>query len=180
MTPYEQGQHAADVFLGFTKVAIPLISSPSFWQRAGKVVKKWMPTWSGTKKMMVGEPGRFKDEILNNKMLSKGSLIRQGFKTPGMFNKALFYGFPAMDAISVARGNSPDKAGDIAGIIGGSAAGMAAFRPLGMIGAMAAGTAGSVLGKKLVHGGQKVLGRGPEQVPPQEQLPPPYPYGVGS
>jgi hypothetical protein len=184
MTPYEQGQLAASGCFGFTKVAIPLVTRPGMLSRIGKVLKKWAPTWSGTKKMMIGEPGKFKDEIVNRKLLSKGSLIRQGFQAPGMFNKALFYGMPALDIMSVARSDSPDKAGDIAGILGGSAMGMAAFRPMGMLGSMAAGTAGSAIGRGLAHGGQKLLGRQPEPPPIPEQPAVPYnqfyPYAPGA
>jgi hypothetical protein len=185
MSPYEQGQHAANVFLGFTKVATPLISSPSFWQRAGKFISKHAPTWSGTKKFMIGEPGRFMDEVTNRNMLSKGSLIRQGFHAPGMFNKAMFYGLPALDVVSAARSDSPDKAGDIGSILGGSALSMAAFRPFGMVGAMAAGAAGSALGRRVVSKGKQIAGGQPppEQVPgtAQPQMPPQlYPYAPGA
>lgn len=180
MTPYAQGQHAAGVFLGITKVAVPLISRPAFWQRAGKTIKKWLPTWSGTKRTMVGEPGKFWNELVNRKALSKGSLVRQGFHAPGVLNKALFYGLPALDAVNVMRGDSPDKAGDIAGIIGGSIGGMAAYRPLGMLGAMAVGTAGSALGRGAVHGGKKLLGMPPAEVAAEQpQALPPYPQYPG-
>jgi hypothetical protein len=186
MTPYVQGQHAASCFLGIDKIAAPLFTPrPGMLSRVGRTLKKWAPTWAGTKKMMIGEPGKFKDEIVNRKLLSKGSLIREGFRAPGMLNKALFYGMPALDMVSVARSDSPDKAGDIASIIGGSAMGMAAFRPLGMLGAMAAGTAGAALGRGAVHGGQKLLGQQPAAPPPPPEQPTVpynqfYPYAPGA
>jgi hypothetical protein len=176
MTPYEQGQYAANIYLGFTKVAVPLVAGTSFLQRAGKFLSKHAPTWAGTKKMMIGEPGRFKDELVNRKLLSKGSLIREGFHAPGMFNKALFYGLPALDVVSAARSDSPDKAKDIAGILGGTVGSMAAFRPFGMVGAMAGSAAGSALGKGLLSKGRQVAGVQPPPEAPPTQAPgsPPF------
>lgn len=161
MMPYAQGQQDANVVFGFTKVAIPFRAGPGLLQKAKKLVGKWMPTWEGTKRTMIGEPGRFVDELVNRKALSKGSLIREGFKAPGMLNKALFYGLPALDVVSTLRSDSPDKPGDIASILGGSAAGMAAFRPFGMLGSMAAGMGGAALARGIVSKGRQLAGGQP-------------------
>jgi len=179
---YIQGQYAANIVFGFTKEAFAFASKPSFLQRAGKTLKRWAPTWSGTKKMMIGEPGKFMNELANRKMLAKGSLIRKGFHAPGLLNKTLFYGLPALDAVNIVRSDSPNKAEDLASLAGGSMAGLAAFRPLGMVGALAASAGGSALGRGLVSGGRKLLGNVAQPLPQQQSTIPYrqfYPYASG-
>jgi hypothetical protein len=185
MFPYLQGQQDALSFFGVshTKVA----GKAKLLSRAGKKVKSWMPTWGGVKRFFVGEPGKFVGELRKGKALSKGSLIREGFQAPGVINKALFYGLPALDVISTARSNSPDKPGDIAGILGGTAASMAAFRPFGLLGAMAGGMGGSALARKIFaknpQEGEEVSAEGvsspqnPSVYAPLRQR---YPYAAGA
>lgn len=176
MTPYLQGQYAASAFFGIshTKVA----GRATLAARAGTKLKSWLPTWGGVKRFFVGEPGKFVGELRKGKALSKGSLIREGFSTgtgiPGALNKAIFYGLPAMDVVSALKSNSTDKPGDIAGILGGTAASMAAFRPLGMLGAMAGGMGGSMLARKIFSKGQQAAGYVPEEEAPPDQTPSPY------
>lgn len=177
MTPYTLGKQAAATVLGLDKVAVPLVTRPSFWARAAKGISPYLPTWKGTKEMMIGNPGQFMGELRDNKALAKGSLIREGFKAPGMLNKAFFYGMPALDAVNIMRSDSPNKAEELGGSVGGMLAGTAAFRPVGMLGSMVAGTAGSMLGKSLVSKGRGLLtGGAPEAASIPMQAAPSIPY----
>jgi hypothetical protein len=173
MSPYVQGQYAASSAFGLTKTADAFTSGGSLLSRMGKKVKGWLPTAEGTKKFFIGEPGKFKEELASGKALSKGSLIRESLKAPGMLNKLLFYGFPALDVVSTLRSDSPDKPGDIAGILGGAAASSAMYRPLGMLGAMAAGIGGGMLGRGIVNKGRDLMGEKPPEMP-QEYSEDPY------
>lgn len=173
MNPYIQGQYTASTVFGLTKMAGAYGITPSLLGRMGKKIKGWLPTAAGTKRFFIGEPGKFKEEITSGKALSKGSLIRESFKAPGVLNKLLFYGFPALDVVSTMRSDSPDKPGDIAGILGGAAASSAMYRPLGMLGAMAAGIGGGMLGRGIVNKGRDLMG-GKQPEIPQETSEDPY------
>jgi hypothetical protein len=194
MFPYTRGQEDANTLFGLMKTAAGLpqlaTAGAGLLGRAGSALKKWAPTWSGTKKFMIGEPKEFMNQLANRRFLSKGSLVRQGFEAPGMLSKAMFYGLPALDVVSTMRSDSPDKAKDIAGIIGGTAGSMAMFKPFGMLGAMAGGSIGGKLTSGLLNKGRQIAGAPiPEQAMnsqgaqglaehvPYQQM---YPYASGA
>jgi hypothetical protein len=100
----------------------------------------------GVKEFTVGSPGKFWEEIRAGKALAPGSLIRESLKTPTVFDKALFYGLPAYEVGSTIGDHEGDKANRIGSTLGASALGMAAFKPLGLLGAMAASSVGGAIG----------------------------------
>lgn len=107
---------------------------------------------------VVGEPKKFLGELTSGKALDKGSLIRQSFHAPGMLNKALFYGIPAYGVGSVLGDAEGDKVKRIGGELGGAALSMAAFKPLGLAGAIAGGMGGAAIGEGLGGAAQNIVG----------------------
>jgi hypothetical protein len=107
---------------------------------------------------VVGEPKKFWGELASGKALDKGSLIRQSFHSPGILNKALFYGIPAYGVGSVLGDNEGDKVKRIGGELGGAALSMAAFKPLGLAGAIAGGMGGAAIGEGIGGVAQNVVG----------------------
>lgn len=108
----------------------------------------------------IGTPGKFLDEVSSGKALDKGSLIRQSFHTPSVLDKAFIYGMPAYGVGSVLGDSEGDKIKRIGGELGGGFAGAALFRPLGLAGALAGGTVGSIAGEGIGGVGQNMFGRG--------------------
>lgn len=154
MQGYLQGHVAALTQLGITKEA----SRASFLGRLGRGVQKRMPTWSGTKKFMVGEPRRFGEEIVGGKALRKGSLIRESFAAPDKLSKALLYGLPAVEAGGIALDEEGEKGRRLGGMAGGLALGYGAYRPLGLVGSTILGTAGHGIGERIGAGVESLAG----------------------
>jgi len=145
MTPYDLGRYTVYEELGLTKEA----AVPRTLLRLGKFLKSKLPSRAGVKKFMIGRPRRFAHEWRMKKTLKPGSVFREGFEAPGVFNKALLYGFPAVESVNIIRGEPGERAERIGGLLGGTALGLAAWGPTGMIGSMAAGTLGERLGRGL-------------------------------
>lgn len=145
MTPYELGHTAALESLGLTKEAVSVLAKPKFLARAGRWIAKKRPlNWM--KELSIGQPRRFGREVMQGKALSKGSLVRQSLHAPDMFSKAMFYGFPAVESGGILMDDAPNKAKRIGQSLGGAALGLAAWKPLGMIGAIGADMIGRGVG----------------------------------
>jgi len=149
---FQQGYSEALVHLGLEKIAA------GWW--AAKAVPKLKEVGTAVARALVGQPKRFGRELKAGTAFGPEGLVRQGFKAPGLFDKAFLYGFPAVSAIQTMRSDDPDKAGTIGGLVGGTLAGTAAFGPLGMLGAIPMGFAGEIAGKRLAHGAQNIFGVG--------------------
>lgn len=173
---YEMGYRDALEKLGMEKVAVgPLAARAPLLRRAKWWLQKKMPTKSGVRQFLVGDPHRFGEELMAGKALRKGSLFRQSFHAPDAFSKVMFYGLPAVEAGSIALDEEGDKAKRVGQTLGGAALGLAAWRPLGMVGSMAADVLGRRLGGAVGQtGAYLATGKGPEQPPPtgEQQLPP--------
>jgi len=149
-TSYEIGRKVALERIGLTKTARMYPGRvPAQAARLTKV-KEWLrskaPTKSGIRKFFFGDPRRFGEELMAGKATGKGSVLRESFRAPDMLSKAMFYGLPLMEAGSIARDKEPDKAQRIGRTLGGSALGLAAWRPFGLVGSMAADTLGRQMG----------------------------------
>jgi hypothetical protein len=122
---------------------------------------------SSVKNFMIGKPRQFYDELKGGKALSEGGLIREGLKAPGLLNKALFYGLPAYEAGSIAGDAEGDKAKRLGESLGGSALSLAAFGPLGLLGAIGGGMAGGQIGGAIGTGVGHLTGAGNTIYPEQ-------------
>jgi len=142
MDVYGIGQEEALQSLGITKVAwkAPLM------KRMGRWLLKKAPTWKGTREFAIGTPVQFGKEIMRGKALSKGSLMRQSLHAPDMFSKAMFYGFPAVEAGGIMLDSEANKARRVGEALGGATLGLAAYRPLGMLGSIGADMLGRSIG----------------------------------
>jgi hypothetical protein len=172
MTPHDFGRNAALSDLGLVKEAA---GTPLFYKAP---LAKRMKTWLGNKarslgrsagEMAIGSPRRFGRELASGRAFGKGSLIRESFHAPDMLSKVLFYGFPAYEAGSVMLDDDPHKARRIGASLGGAALGLAAWRPLGMVGSMGADYLGrgigGALGQTVGHVAGQVAGHTPTQTP---------------
>lgn len=161
---FEKGAADACSQLGITKEAI--------FSRA--VRRKAKQLGNKALEFMIGNPRKFMAEARAGKAFAPKSLIRQSFEAPGFVNKAMFYGLPALEAAGILTGSSEDKASELGGLLGGSALGIAAFKPFGMVGAMGAGILGDVAGRSLGHLGQKAVNAVRQPAIEQPQM---SPYG---
>ena len=154
--------------LGMTKTA----AGPANWFSRGW--SKWGPVIGenvyGRPKQFFKKPWEtikdsFKMTPIDPKAPIKSRLMRYG----GM---GLFYGLPAYQALGIMRDPPGDRAENMGGLIGGSALGLAAFSPFGMVGSIAAGEVGDRIGRKI---GKKFSG----PTAPQNEMPygDPGPYG---
>ena len=175
MTPRETGYHEVYAAMGITKEA-----------RLGKVLP-WLrgklPTASGVRNFLVGDPKRFFTELRRGKALSKGSLVRESFKAPGMVNKALFYGLPAVEGYNIISSPGGQKAERLGELIGDTAMFTATWKPLGYVGSALVGGIGGKIGKGAVQVGKQVLGKGDKVVQhgmprPLATAPPPRPQAL--
>jgi hypothetical protein len=140
MNGYIAGRADALQSLGLVKVAKP-------WQRLKDWAWKKIPTWHTVKREMIGQPSEFADEIAMGRALDRKSLIRESFKAPNALSKAMFYGLPAVETISVLADEKDHKAKRIGGVLGSAALGLGAYRPLGMVGSMALDPVGRAIGE---------------------------------
>jgi hypothetical protein len=163
MNPYEQGNAEAFAALGLEKTARGAILKPVL-SGAWKFLKSMKPTWKGTKEMFIGNPKQLWQEARAGTALSKGSLIRQSLNPKGVLNKALWYGFPAYEGYEIATDDQGDKWKRLGAAAGGAALGIAAFKPLGMLGAMALDPIGRMAGKGFGGGAEALKNK---IVPPQ-------------
>ncbi len=144
---YNEGREEMLRTLGISKTATPLIAKAPLLARAGGWLKQKLPQWGqGAKEMAIGSPGKFVDELSRGKAFGKGSLVRQSFHAPGLLNKVFWYGLPAYEGAKIMRSDDPDKAARMGGLIGGTALGIGAFRPLGLAGSMGLGMLGERVG----------------------------------
>jgi hypothetical protein len=175
MDPYSSGYSDALRVLGvdFEKTA----GVGNVVRRAGGWLRGKLPSRKAVGEFFVGSPRQFVDEIRQGKALSKGSLIHKSFEAPGAFNKMLFYGMPGYEMARTAFDDQGNKAERLGGQLGGNLLGLAAFRPLGLLGSMGAGVAGDVLGSAVGRGVGRVTGTQIEQPPVAPQQPSVNPQG---
>lgn len=148
-TFYEQGRADAFRQLGIEKTAaaVPGVGALGRGARtAGGWLRRKLPSWKGTKEFMVGSPRRFAEEVAAGKALGKGSLLRESFDVKSPYTKALLFGIPAVEAGSIAMDPEGRKAQRLGETLGGTALGLAAYRPFGLLGSMAADTLGRQVG----------------------------------
>lgn len=157
---YQQGYNAALQRLGLEKIAFRI---PKWVVRTGPKLKEM---GSDLATMTVGSPKKFMQELRSGTALGPKGLIRESFKAPALWQKALFYGFPAVSAVQTLRSNDPDKAESLGGLAGGMLLGTAAMGPFGMLGSYPLGFLGEHLGSRLVRGAKRMTGIGS-----QNQLP---------
>lgn len=157
MTPYELGQQEVYTSLGLTKEA----AVPRVLRRIGGALKSKIPTTEAVKKFFIGQPRRFAHEWRTKQTLKPGSVFREGFAAPGVFNKALLYGFPLVEGANIIRSEPGDRAERLGGLLGGTALGLAAWGPTGLLGSMAAGAIGERLGRGLGRTSKYVTGKAP-------------------
>ena len=144
--------------------------------RAASALKSKLPTLGGLKRFVIGEPGRFMNEIRAGKAFSKGSLMRESFQTPGMMNKALFYGFPAVEGYNILSKPGPMKAERLGELLGDTAMYTATWKPLGYVGSALVGGIGGKIGRGAVQIGKHMAGAGPKVV--QHGMPRPVVSGT--
>jgi len=160
-TVFDIGRYEVYRKLGLEKCAAIATKAPLL-RRAGWWLKKKLPAGSDVRKFFIGDPKQLGRELLSGKALQKGGLIREGFRADTPLAKAMFYGLPAAETISIASGDEPDKAKRIGETLGATALGLATWKPLGMLGSMALDPVGRGLGGAvgqtaghLFSGGQK-------------------------
>ena len=165
MDMYTQGQMDVLAQLGLVKTA----GGVGWWaQKAVPTLGRW---GKGLKEFAVGSPGQFGREIMSGRAFKPNSLIRQSMAAPKLWEKALFYGLPAYEAGSIALDKEPDKARRMGESVGGSLAGLATWKPLGMVGSMLAMPVGSRIGKTIggMVGGRPAVPQQPPAQPGQPQ-----------
>jgi hypothetical protein len=128
----------------------------------GKTITSKMPTRQGVKKFFIGDPRRFAYEHRMKMHKKPGSLLREGFKAPGVMSKAMLYGLPAVEAVNIARDEPGNRAERIGGLLGGTAAGLAAWGPTGLLGSMAAGALGERFGRGVGRTAKYITGQTPK------------------
>lgn len=157
---YAAGRQSALRLFGLEKQAVSVAAGAPLLRRAGWWLRGKAPTISATKRFLIGDPRKFGKELMQGKATGKGSLLRQSFHAPDTLSKVLFYGLPAVEASTIAMDAEPDKAKRVGRALGGAALGLAAWRPLGMVGSMAADTlgrgVGGVIGQTAGHLAGKV------------------------
>ena len=158
---YQRGQQDVYRCLGLTKEA----AAP----KALQWLAKKMPTWSGTKRFFVGRPQRFMHEVRTKQTMAPGSVLRKGLVPQGVAGKALLYGFPAVEGYKTMQSEPGDRAERMGGLLGGTAAGLAAWGPGGLLGSMAAGAIGERVGRGLARTGKYVAGATPRAGAVQQQ-----------
>ena len=88
----------------------------------------------------------------------KAGILRESFHAPGILSKAMFYGFPAIEAGGVLMDKKDEKGKRLGEALGGAALGMAAWKPFGMVGSIAADRLGRDVGGS-IGGGIESMGR---------------------
>jgi hypothetical protein len=152
---YNEGYTQAILDLGLEKTAgIP----PAVLRTLSKAIPTLKNIGRDLGEMTWGKPKQFYKELREGTALDKGSLIRESFKTPALWQKALFYGFPAVSAVQTLRGDEPYKAERLGGLLGGTILGTAAVGPLGMLGSVPLGFLGDRIGTQLTSGLRRMSG----------------------
>jgi hypothetical protein len=160
---YTEGYNKALSDMGVEKTAaVSSVLRAPLMSRMGRALKQRLPSQTGIRDFLIGNPRRFRDELVSGKALGKNSLIRESFRSPGIASKAVLYGLPMVEAGGIALDSEGNKAQRLGTAVGSGALGLAAFRPLGLLGSMAASEVGSRIGGTLAgtgeHLGKKVLG----------------------
>ncbi len=162
MTMYNRGRNAVFSHLGITKEAVSVLHRPSLLRKAKGWLLKKKPTATGVRDFMIGNPKRFGRELVEGRALGKGSLVRESLHAPDALSKVMFYGLPAVETAGIALDDEGNKAKRIGQSVGGAALGLAAYRPLGMVGSIAADAVGRGLGggvgQAAGHVGNKIKG----------------------
>jgi hypothetical protein len=152
--------------LGHTKEAIavpPRVAIP-IAKRISQFFSKYRPTWGGTKRFAVGEPGRFFKDVKKGRMWAPEGLLRQGMResTKGWLGKGMFYGLPAYEAYNITQNPGAQKAERMGGLLASTPVWLAAWKPFGMVGS----TALALGAERIGRGAGRLLG-GPQPMPPQ-------------
>lgn len=137
MTPFEQGQR--DVLSRFNLVKEA--AGPVSW--LSKAWTKYRPTGKGVREFAIGDPKGFLKDPWGS--------IRGSFAAPKLWEKGMLYGLPAFQAAQIMKQPPGQRGEEMGSLLGGTALGIAAWKPFGMLGSMAAGTVGDVLGRKAVQ-----------------------------
>ena len=169
---YKEGYLKTYQTLGLTKEAIavpPRVAVP-LAKRIGGFFSKHRPTWGGTKRFAIGEPGKFLKDVRKGKLWAPEGIMRQGIResTKGWLGKGMFYGLPAYEAYNIMKHPGRDRAERMGGLLASTPIWLAAWKPFGMIGS----TALALGAERLGRGAGRMLG-GPQPQPPQygpEQL----------
>lgn len=146
---YNAGIDTTLATYGITKMAAggaSMAGSAARWVKNRFTGDRLKSMGRGIKEFAVGNPGKFWEEVRAGKALAPGSLVREGLKAPTILDKALFYGLPAYEVGTTLGDHAGDKANRVGATLGASALGMAAFKPLGMLGALAASSLGGAVG----------------------------------
>jgi len=160
---YQSGYGAALQQLGLTKIAVPL----KVLTKAGPFLRNLGKDFATN---VVGSPRKFYQELKGGTAFGREGLLASGFKAPTIAQKAMMYGFPAVEAISTVAGSGPNKVEALGEIAGGTLMGTAAFGPLGMVGALPADALGRAVGGRAVRGVKRLFGVGNQPVPQYTSL----------
>jgi len=144
---------------------------------AGSWLRSKLPTAQGVKEFMIGRPTQLWDEVRTGKALKPGSLIRESLRPQNKLDKALFVGLPAYEMARTTFDDEGDKLKRMGAIAGGNLLGLAAWKPLGLVGSMGAGMLGDMAGGAIGGG----IGKGVDLVTGKTQQNPsgnlaPYVY----
>lgn len=143
---YQVGRRDAFLKLGMHKEAIAVGRTAPLLRRLGTWMRSKVPTKQGIQEFAIGDPQRFAEELAQGKAFGKGSLVRSGFKAESPIEKATFYAMPALEAGSTIADDRGEKGRRLGETLGGTALGLAAWRPFGMVGSMVADTLGRRIG----------------------------------
>jgi hypothetical protein len=113
---------------------------------------------TSARKFMFGEPINFGKELMSGKGFSSGSMMHQGMQAPHLLDKALLYGLPAYLGYRTMKSDDPDKAQQLGGLAVSTLGTNALYRPLGMVGSMAAFPILDRIGRGAVNVAQKATG----------------------
>jgi hypothetical protein len=141
---YEKGREAVFQALGVEKTAA--LPGAGALRSAGKWMRGKMPTARTAREFLIGNPRQFAEELSAGKALGKGGLLRKSFEAKNPATKALLYGVPLAEAGTIAMDPEGRKAQRLGETLGGATLGLAAWRPFGIMGSMAADTLGRRLG----------------------------------
>lgn len=130
--------------------------------RASSTVRSWpgriaadAPSWPGKfRRMMVGEPINFYNQLRDDKLFDEGGLLRRAFD-PGNLNTwggraqaALMYGLPAYGMYQAAQAPRDVRGSTVGEMLGSTLGGFAGV-PLGIVGQMGLATLGGHLGRSV-------------------------------
>ena len=145
--PLEEARRAIqESELLHSKLKFPKFPEPPYPDFSPPKLKTPLTFGEKVKQFFVGQPKTFLTELNQGEVWKPHSVLRQSFHAPGMLSKGLLYGLPALEMTKELRDDRPEKAKRIGQLLGGTALGLTAFGPTGMIGATALGGLGAYVG----------------------------------